>query len=71
MFQIKVVEKIKTNILHSITFSENRYICEVTWKNIAELDRLQITIWHMHLASWKSKATNTHLEYVILTAFPL
>jgi len=30
-----------------------------------------MTVWHMHIASWKSKATDTHLEYVILIAFPL
>jgi len=44
-------------------------IYEVTWKNIVELDRPQITIWHMHHTSWKSKAIDTHFEYVILIAF--
>jgi len=34
------------------------------WQNIVELDRPQITVWII-------KATNTHSEYVILTAFPL
>jgi hypothetical protein len=28
-------------------------------------------IWHMHFASWITKATNTHPEYVILIALPL
>jgi len=28
-------------------------------------------IWRMHFASWITKATNIHPEYVILTAFPL
>jgi hypothetical protein len=28
-------------------------------------------IWRMRFASWISKVTNTHTEYVILIAFPL
>jgi len=28
-------------------------------------------VQHMHIACWVPKATNTHLEYVILLAFPL
>jgi hypothetical protein len=31
--------------------------------------RPQITIWPMRIACWVPKATNTHLEYVILIAF--
>jgi len=27
-------------------------------------------IWHMCIACWIPKATNTHSEYVILIAFP-
>jgi len=35
MFQTKVVEKIKTDILCSITYcTENRAIYEIMWKNI-------------------------------------
>ena len=41
------------------------------WKNVVKLDRPQMTIWHMHIACWIPKATNTHSEYVILIAFPL
>ena len=41
------------------------------WKNIVELDRLQMTMWHICIACWIPKSTNTHLEYVILIAFPL
>ena len=29
-------------------------------------DRLQMTIWHMRIACWIHKATNTHLQYVII-----
>jgi len=41
------------------------------WKIVVELDRSQITIWHMRIVCWVPKATNTHSEYVILIAFPL
>jgi len=30
-----------------------------------------MTIWRMRIACWLSKATDTHLQYVILIAFPL
>jgi len=40
------------------------------WKNILNPDRPQMTVLHMHNACWIPKATSTHSEYVILTAFP-
>jgi hypothetical protein len=55
--------------LRSITFFENRAIYEIMWKNIAEPDRPQKTIWCMSIAWWITKGTNTHSEYVILIAF--
>jgi hypothetical protein len=36
-----------------------------------EPDKAQITIWHMRLVCWITKATNTHSEYVICIAFSL
>ena len=37
MFQSKVVEKIKTRILCSVTFIfENRSVYEIMWKNILQ-----------------------------------
>ena len=39
------------------------------WKNIEEPASLQMTIWLMHIACWTSKATHTHLEYVIIYCF--
>jgi len=36
MLQTKLVEKIKTHILLSITFFENRAFYEVMWKNSVE-----------------------------------
>ena len=41
------------------------------WNNIVEPGRPQMKIWHMRIASWVTKATNTHSQYVVLTAFPL
>jgi hypothetical protein len=71
MFQTKVVENVKTHLLCPITFPENPANYEITWKNIVQPDRPQMTIWRTRIALWTRKATNTHLEYVILIAFPL
>jgi hypothetical protein len=40
-------------------------------ENVVQSGRPQMTIWRMRIACWKPKATNSHSEYVILTAFPL
>jgi len=65
--QRNVVEKIKTHILCPVTFLFFRKSCRL-WgnvgKNVVELKRPQMTIWRMRVAT-----TNTHSEYVILTAF--
>jgi hypothetical protein len=71
MFQTKVVEKIKLHILCPIAIFENRAVYEITWKNVVQPDRPQVTIRHMRAACWTPKATNTHSEYVILISFPL
>jgi len=43
MFQTKVVDKIKTHILCSITFfSENSTVHEIMWENMVEPDRQPI-----------------------------
>jgi hypothetical protein len=44
MFQTKVVEKIKTHFLFSNFFPENLAVYEITWKNIVEPDRPQMTV---------------------------
>jgi len=70
MFQTKVVEKIKTNILRlKRFFPENRVVYEITGKNIVEPGRSQTTIWRMRIAYWISKTTNTHSEHVITHCF--
>jgi len=69
MFQTKVVQKIKAQILCSIIFFENRAVYEIMWRNVVEWGRLQIAIWRMRIAYWIPKATDTHSEYVILSLF--
>ena len=63
----KVVGKIKTHILCSLTFFFNCAICEIMWKYIVEPGRPEMTIWCMHAGYLK--ATNTLSEYVIFIAF--
>ena len=72
MFQTKVVEKIKAHIYASIFFFfENLAVYDIMWKNIVKSDRPQMTVWHVRIACWIPKATNTHSEYVVLIALPL
>ena len=54
-----------------ITFFQNCAIYEIIRKNIVQWDRPQMTTWHMHIACWIPKATNTHSEYVLLIVFQL
>ena len=44
---------------------------ETMWKYVIEPDKRQMTIWHIHITYWVPTATNTHSQYVILTAFTL
>jgi hypothetical protein len=72
MFQMKVVEKIKTHIsCFNNIFFENCAFYEIMWKNIVQLGRPQTKIWDTHIVYWIPMATNTHSQYVILIAFPL
>jgi len=64
MCQIKVVDKIKKHILCSVTFFENRAVCEIMWKNIVERDKPHIKIWHIHVARWIPKATSAQIQAV-------
>jgi len=41
------------------------------WKNTVVPESPQMTIWHMHIACWIPKATNTHSKYILLNGFPL
>ena len=72
MFHTKVVDKIQTHILRSITFCfENRAVCEKMWKNIVERSRPQMKIWCMSIACWMPKATNVNAGCVIIITFLL
>jgi len=66
MFQIKVVEKIKTHILCLIIFFffKNLVFMRKCGENIVERDRPQTEIWHMRIEYWMPKATNTHTQVV-------
>ena len=57
--------------LIAFLFFENRSFCEITWKNIVQRARRQMTIWRMRIACWMIKATNTHSEYVTFIAVSL
>jgi len=50
---------------------ENYAVCETMWKNIVEPYSPQMIIWHMHIACWICKSTNTYSDHVLLIAFPL
>jgi len=71
MFQTKIVEKIESYILCSVTLFENRAAYEIMFKNFVEPDRPLLTIWRIRIARWVPKVTNTPSHYVILTAFPI
>jgi len=53
-------------------FFENPDIYEIMWTNNVEWGRPQMpTKWHVRIACWTTKATNTLAEYGIRIAFPL
>jgi len=65
MFPTKLVEKIKTHILCSVTFfSENCAVCDKMWKNIVERGGPQMTIWRMRIVCWIPKGTDIHTQNI-------
>ena len=48
---------------YSITFFENRAVCEIIWKNTVKPGRPQMTVRCMRIACWITTATNTHRFY--------
>ena len=62
----KIVQKIKTHIFYSTTFSENRAIYEITWKNYGRAGQAtdDNIIRCMSIACWITRATNKHSECV-------
>ena len=63
MLQLKVVEKIKTHILCSVTFFENGVVYEIMWTNIVERGRPHMTC-RKRSTCLVPKATNTHIQFV-------
>jgi len=64
MFHKNLVEKIKTHILCSVDFFENRAIYEIMWNNTVERGRPQMKPWCIRMACWIPKATNTQTQLV-------
>jgi hypothetical protein len=60
----------KTHFMFNNFLFENHVVYEIMWKNIVEPGRTKMTIWHIRIACWIPKATNTPSEYVLITAFP-
>ena len=69
MLQTKIIEKIKTHILCSITFLNRKSYrwCDNV-EDIVEAGGPQMTILRTRIECWITKATHTHTQYVILTA---
>jgi len=49
MFETKVVQKIKTQIMFNNVFPENYAIYEIMWENTVQPDRPQMEIRRMRL----------------------
>jgi hypothetical protein len=64
-------ENQNTHFMFSNSFFENHTVRGTMRKITVEPNRPQMTTRRMYNARWITKATNTHLEYVTLTAFPL
>ena len=62
MLQAKIVKKIKTNVLSSVTFSELRVVYEVMWKNMVKLEMTRHNMAH-EVTCWIIKATHTLSNY--------
>jgi hypothetical protein len=72
MFQAKVVEKVKTHILCSVTYFRKSFrLCDNVGKYCRAGQGQDDNTWHMRIACWIPKATNTLSEYVRLIAFSL
>jgi len=72
MFQTKVTDKVKRDILYSVTFFE--VVCRLC-DNVEKFCRAGHTtgdniVWCVRFACQIPKATDIHSEYVILIAFP-
>ena len=65
----RVLDKIETHILCSITFFEDRVFYGIMWVSLVEPDRPQMTTRHVRITCWIPKSTHTHSSCVILIDF--
>ena len=63
MFQTEFIEKIKTHVLCSVTFSRKSYRL---WDNVEKYCTVGQATGEVAHACWITKVTNTHSEYVTL-----
>jgi len=56
-----------THSVCSVTFFffENHVVHEIMWKNTAQPERPQATLWGMRISRWISKTTNTHTHTLL------
>jgi hypothetical protein len=70
MFQIKVVVKIKTHVIHSILFQKNHAVNKKMWKIWHSWTDQRLQYIDIRFACWITEAINTHSQYVLLIDFP-
>jgi len=63
-------ENQNTHFMLSTFFLKILLFCEITWKNIVELYRPQMTMWLRCIACWIPMAIDTCSGSVILNGFP-
>jgi hypothetical protein len=72
MIHMKVIKKIKTHNLRSVTppppAPPNHAVYKTVWKNIVEWSRPQMAVWLMHVAFWIIEVTDAHSEYVVIVS---
>ena len=52
------------------SFYEQLLVCGIISKDIVQPGKPQMSIWHIRILCWITKATNTHSEYVVFIALP-
>jgi hypothetical protein len=61
-------ENQNTYVQITFSFSENRSLYEIMWKNNVEPHRPQMNTWRMRIACWTPKATSIDSQYLIYDA---
>ena len=70
VFQAKIIEKIKRRTVFSYIFTENGSVCEITWPNTVQPDRLHDNIIrYKHIYCWTPKLTVPKSEHALLFVF--